>query len=148
MKRKLIRAFCITVISLCVSCIICNAEEQLPYDYTELSDEQLVECLEMIQKEIVNRHIEKTADLQKGTYVGGQEIPAGSYLLVKGVTENDSGIICLHSPDREEAEGELKLYEFIKDEEETTFFITIEEGDILELPFPVSLTVSTGVVFK
>ena len=46
-------------------------------DLAGLSDNEIVAMLNRVQKEVVDRHIERTATLASGAYIGGKDIPAG-----------------------------------------------------------------------
>ena len=114
---------------------------------TGFSDEEMVQLLEDVQEEIATRHIEKTANLERGTYVVGKDIPAGDYILTRPAN-GESGIIWLRDVSDAEEDWPSKLYEFIQSDEAVSFFITVGDGDTLCLPFPASLTISAGLVFK
>ena len=144
MKKTL--ALILTVCLLAVPAAFASAEDTT--DLSLLNDEQLMALLAEVQSEIVARHIEKTASLPAGTYIGGRDIPAGSYVLTSAGTEEDSGIVSLRSVNDPAEKYPSKLYEYKGGEESYSVFVTIEEGDTLILPFPYTLTISGGVMFK
>ena len=111
-------------------------------DLSGYADEQLVELLRQVQTEIVTRNIEKTALLNAGTYVFGQDIPVGKYVLKKSPGEQH-GMIELAA-----ADDPSKLYEFLGDTDTFETFITAENGDRLTVELPCELTVSVGVLFQ
>ena len=113
-------------------------------DFSGYSDEELLALLDDVQSEIVARKIEKTAR----TYIGGRDIPVGSYILTAAGNENEHGIISLRSANDSEEGYSLKLYQHKNGEETYSVFVTIEDGDTLTLPFPYTLTISGGVMFK
>lgn len=115
---------------------------------TTYSDADLISLLEDVQSEIVARHIEKTALLKAGTYIGGRDIPAGNYILTSAGVEGDSGIVSLRSVNDPLDDWPSKLYEFKDYEDSFSVYITVEEGDTLELPYPYNLTISAGVQFR
>ena len=117
-------------------------------DLSSLNDEQLVALLAEVQSEIVARHIEKTASLTAGTYIGGRDIPAGSYVLATAGTKDDYGIVSLRSVNDPAEEYPSKLYEYKDGDDIYSVFVTIDEGDTLILPFPYTLTISGGLKFK
>ena len=112
------------------------------------SDSELLALLDQVQSEIVTRHIEKTAQLPTGTYVGGKDIPAGTYILTADGADKEYGIVYLRSVNDTDDDWPSKLYEFNKAEEKRSFYITIDDGDTLVLPFAYTLTISGGVMFK
>ncbi len=123
------------------------AEENAIIDFSVYDDDELLALLTSVQNEVVNRRIEKTAHLTAGTYVGGRDIPVGSYILTAEGTEDDGGIISLRSVNDPENDWPSKLYEFIDGDKTYSVFVTIEEGDTLILPFPYAIKISVGVMF-
>ena len=89
-------------------------------DLSQYSDEEVVNLLNQVQTELVNRQIEKTATLEKGTYTVGKDIPAGEYVLFKGADSGDGGIVWLRAADDPEDDWPSKLYEYVGREEEST----------------------------
>ena len=144
MKKTL--ALILTVCLLAAPMAFASAENTT--DLSLLKDEQLVALLAEVQSEIVARHIEKTASLTAGTYIGGRDIPAGSYILSTAGTENEFGIVSLRSVNDPADSYPSKLYEFKHGDDRYSVFVTIEEGDTLILPFPYTLTISGGVLFQ
>lgn len=117
-------------------------------DLSGYSDTELLELLYAVQSEVAVRKIEKTAELTAGTYIGGRDIPVGTYILAAAGTEGEHGIVSLRSVNDPENKYPTKLYEHKNGEETYSVFITIEEGDTLTIPFPYTLTISGGVMFK
>ena len=144
MKKTL--ALILTVCLLAAPMAFASAENTT--DLSLLKDEQLVALLAEVQSEIVARHIEKTASLTDGTYIGGRDIPAGSYILSTAGTEDEFGIVSLRSVNDPAEDYPSKLYEFKHGDDRYSVFVTIEEGDTLILPFPYTLTISGGVLFQ
>lgn len=143
---KKILVLILTACLLAVPAVFASAEDVT--DLSSLNDEQLVALLAEAQSEIVARHIEKTASLPAGTYIGGRDVPAGSYVLATAGTEDEFGIVSLRSVN-DPAEGyPSKLYELKDGDDSYSVFVTIEEGDTLILPFPYTLTISGGAKFK
>ena len=144
MKKTL--ALILTVCLLAVPAVYASAEDVT--DLSSLNDEQLVALLAEVQNEIVARHIEKTASLTAGTYIGGRDVPVGSYVLTAAGTEDDYGIVSLWSVNDPAEDYPSKLYEFKHGDDSYSVFVRIEEGDTLILPFPYTLTISGGAKFK
>lgn len=144
MKKTLVLFLIVCLLAVPVA--FASAEDAA--DLSSLNDEQLVALLAEVQSEIVARHIEKTASLTAGTYIGGRDIPAGSYVLATAGTKDDYGIVSLRSVN-DPAEGyPSKLYEYKDGDDIYSVFVTIDEGDTLILPFPYTLTISGGLKFK
>ncbi len=144
MKRLL--AFILTLCLLVASSTVAMAEETT--DSSSYSDADLLVLLAEVQSEIAARKIEKTAHLTAGTYIGGRDIPVGSYILAAAGNENEHGIVSLRSVNDPEDDYPSKLYEHKHGDDVYSVFVTIEEGDTLILPFPYTLTISGGVMFK
>ncbi len=117
-------------------------------DLSGYDDDTLVALLDQVQSEIVARHIEKTALLRAGTYVFGEDIPAGKYILTKSEQAQDSGKIGLFTADQTVDDTPSKLYDYISSDEDYEAYIIAEEGDWMILQIPCDLTISPGVVFQ
>ena len=144
MKKTLVLFLIVCLLAVPVA--FASAEDAA--DLSSLNDEQLVALLAEVQSEIVARHIEKTASLTAGTYIGGRDIPAGSYVLATAGTKDDYGIVSLRSVNDPAEEYPSKLYEYKDGDDIYSVFVTIDEGDTLILPFPYTLTISGGVLFQ
>ena len=131
------------LLALCLT--VAHAET---LDLAAYSDGDLLALLKQVQGEVVSRNIEKTAHLIAGTYIGGQDVPAGSYVLTAAGLEESYGILSLRSADDPEDDYPSKLYDFRYGNEPYAVFVTIDEGDALTLPFPCTLTVSSGMMFQ
>ena len=144
MKKTLV--LFLTVCLLAVPAAFASAEDVT--DLSLLNDEQLVALLAEVQSKIVARHIEKTASLPAGTYIGGRDVPVGSYVLATAGAEDDYGIVSLRSVNDPADKYPSKLYEYKDGDDSYSVFVTIEDGDTLILPFPYTLTISGGVLFQ
>lgn len=83
----------------------------------------------------------KTAELIKGEYVGGVDIPSGTYTLKCEPEDSEHGIVWLSSPeDNLEEEYPSMIYESVSFNEKADFFISLEEGGTLHIPFSCKLT--------
>ena len=123
-------------------------------DLSGYTDEEIVELLNQVQAEVINRHIEKTATLQKGTYVAGKDIPVGSYVYAVTVLDIERfddgfqyGTLSVRTPEDPEDESPSKLYEYVENTIAASYYITLDQGD--KLVSPVAFTLTTGgVIFK
>ena len=140
MKKLLIA---LTILCLALPAALAEAPALDAY-----SDEALVELLRQVQDEIAARNIEKTAHLTAGTYVGGRDIPVGSYILTSAGVEDDFGIISLRSVNDPADDFPSKLYEFQREPSDYSVFVAIEEGDTLVTPYAYDLTISAGITFR
>lgn len=134
---------------LCLTIVfgtIAIAEEAM--DFSIYSDADLPELFADVQSEVAVRKIEKIAHLTAGTYIGGRDIPVGSYILATDGGEGEYDIVSLRSVNDPEDDYPSKLYEFKNGEGVYSVFITVEKDDTLILPFPYTLTISGGEMFK
>lgn len=138
----LILTVCLLTATVAIAC----AEKST--DLSGYTDSELLVLLSEVQSEIAARKIEKTANLTAGTYIGGRDIPVGTYILATVGSEDDHGIVSLRSVNDPADEYPSKLYEHKHGDDVYSVFVTIEEGDTLILPFPYTLTIYSGVMFK
>ena len=117
-------------------------------DLSGYDDDTLVALLKQVQGEIVDRHIEKTAPLHIGTYVFGEDIPVGKYILSNSTQAHDGGKVLVYAAGETIDSDPSKLYEYISSDEEFEAYIIAEEGDWMITQVPCDLTISPGVVFQ
>lgn len=118
-------------------------------DISGLTDDEIVELLEKVNDELVERGIERSAELPAGKYTGGKDLPAGSYIITCKTDDSHHGIVWVSA-----AADDLNnnypsiLYEHVSFSDEEKFRVTIEDGGILNLPFAATVTISSGMLFK
>lgn len=136
------------VIALVISLVLLGsgAMAEIP-DVSSLTDEELATLQETIAYELSERGFEKTAILRPGTYVGGEDIPVGKYVLETDDTQK-SGKIMLVSPGSEDEDEIYKVYEYLSEDEEASYYVNVEEGDYLMIERPFKLTITTGIKFE
>lgn len=117
-------------------------------DLSGYDDDTLVALLAQVQSEIVARHIEKTAPLRAGTYVFGEDIPAGKYILTRSELAQEGGKVALFVAGETVDDTPSKLFHRVSDDEDYEAYIDAEEGDWMVLQIPCDLTISPGVVFQ
>lgn len=82
----------------------------------------------------------KSASIVKGKYVGGKDIPVGTYIINKN-QDKGSGIISLSDPkDNLEEDYPSIIYEYISSDQDCDFFIPMRKGSVLDIPFSCILT--------
>ena len=142
--RKVMAILFVLVIIACSSLSLAEG-----IDISTLSDDALVALMVRVQEEIVARHIEGTANLARGTYIAGKDIPAGSYIYTCLVSGEDWGNVTIYS---EKGEGDQLFWEVVAapedGDEPESFFITLNPDDQLKSGVPFSLTIYAGVMFK
>ena len=123
-----------------------------PIDLSGYDDTALVELLSQVQQEIVNRNIEKTAELPAGKYIGGRDIPAGTFIWTCMAQGEDWGNITVYSLAADGSRDKQKFWDVAgapeDGEEVDSFIITVEEGDELDSGIPFSLTIYAGAKFQ
>ena len=123
-----------------------------PIHLNEYDDTALVELLAQVQQEIVDRNIEKKAELFAGKYIAGRDIPAGTYIWTCMAQGDDWGNVTIYGLDEEGNYTNQKFWDVAGAPEEgediESFIITIEEGDELKSGIPFSLTIYAGPKFQ
>lgn len=138
---------CIITISMLITSSCIALAEGI--DMSQFTDDEIVALLEQVQGEIIGRGIEKTATIDAGQYTGGKDIPVGSYVLMCKTDSDHHGIVWLSAADDNlDDDYPSKLYEHVGFDTEETFYIDVEEGGILNVPFTAQLRISGGVMFK
>jgi hypothetical protein len=118
-------------------------------DLSALSDDEVIALLDKVNEEIVRRGINKTAKLPEGSYIAGNDLPAGKYIFTCLATGDDWGNVTVYS---DGGKGKQILWNIVSapenGEEPTTMFITLNEGDELKSGVPFSLTIMSGALFQ
>lgn len=112
------------------------------FDLAKLTDEQVIELTDLLTVELAKRGIEKTASLPQGKYVIGRDIPAGKYVFTHPATEGWFAVVRVTNP------GEDKEILSTNVSPGETYFLNLEEGNILESDESFLLTISIGAFFK
>ena len=83
----------------------------------------------------------KTAELVKGVYVGGNDLPSGKYVL-SWDAGSESGIISVVKRSEGESEGnDRDLYEFVEQSGDCYAYVSLDDGEELNIPFDAELTI-------
>ncbi len=145
-----ITLFCRRFLCLLLICLLMIpvAQAEVP-DISRLTDDEVIVLLGKVNEEIVRRGIAKSADLPAGKYVGGRDLPAGSYIITCKTDENHHGIIWVSAAaDDLDNQYPSILYDHVGFSSEEQYRVSIEEGGILNLPFAATVTISAGLFFK
>ena len=130
-------------------CLMISAAAADAVDLSRMSDAEVVALYEQVAQEIVRRGISRTATLPAGTYIAGEDLPAGRYVFTCLAAGDDWGSLTVYS---DRGTGRQLLWHVVAapeaGEAPQTYYITLNEGDQLKCQVPFSLTVSTGVVFR
>lgn len=126
-----------------------NVEATNGVDLSKFSDEELIALNKMVQQEIVNRSIEKSATIIHGTYYVGKDIPAGSYVFNAKAGSDDSIIFYVYADDAHRASDDHRYYEYVGRGEENSWAISLDEGEVFTFGSgEITLTVSAGIKFN
>ncbi len=118
-------------------------------DISQCTDEEIVQLLQIVNAELVNRNINRTANIQPGEYIGGKDIPVGSYELhIDEVKDSLNSLYILKSAD-DTTLGNTTLYEILNEGDgPASYYITLGEGYVLNTSLPCTLTISNGITFQ
>ena len=126
------------VIALLVSCCLVIAFNLAIAEvgFSQMTDEELLQAQEELQKEIVDRGLLKKITLPSGLFVAGVDIPAGKY-IVTAATVNPAryAYIAIYK-DMESASSILSSISTIFEQilpDYGSCMITLEEGQVLML---------------
>ena len=145
MKRLVAAILVLTILSLCLGSL---AES---IDFSAYTDEQLLDLHAQIQQEITDRKIEKSAELLPGKYVAGKDLPTGTYILYMNYKEatrwGEFYVIESEGNKKQIYDGHIYAAKEGEDNDKS-WVITLDEGNVLYCSYPVTLTVYTGIQFK
>jgi hypothetical protein len=123
----------------------------LPGSFPEIStftDEELRVLLMQLQAEFAARGLAGTAQLPGGTYVGGLDLPVGSYVLACDGSSTDYQCGDLNLLSFHGEEEEYRLDEFLGNNHVYSYYVRLGEGDVLTLPYTHTISVYTGLQFQ
>ena len=147
MKVSLFLRRFVCLVTVCL--LLVPAAFAVTVDLSAMSNEEIVELLNLVNAEIVSRGINKTAKLPQGTYNAGTDLPARRYIFTCLAVGNDWGNVTVYS---DGGKGKQILWNVVSAPEEgqepTTIFITLNEGDQLKSGVPFSLTIMSGAIFQ
>ena len=143
MKRTISVIFFLLIMLLSVTPAVADSVDLSTFD-----NDALLELLQQVQQEVVNRKLEKSATLLAGNYIVGKDLPRGSYILkckYDGVMWTDIYVIGGGGEGREKFHGRV----FSEDDVgEGSWQIVLEDGDLFKCMSEVTLIVSTRIVFE
>ncbi len=91
----------------------------------------------------------KTAHLEPGKYIGGDDIPTGKYILKCKTDTMSSGLVWVAADtDNLDSEYPSILYEYVGSNEERNYYINIGKEYILNCPFACDLAYVTTISFE
>ena len=148
MKSIMQRILCVLLAVLTLTLAACPAFASA-VDLSGMTDDELLELQEALSTEIVSRGIRMTAELPKGKYIVGRDIPAGAYIFTCLAVGNDWGYVRVKT---DGGDGDQLLFEVVSapedGEEPETIYMNLSEGDELKSSVKFSLTVAGGFLFR
>ena len=120
----------------------------LDLDLSALSDDELLELNTVLKQELVDRGLVKTSTIPAGRYIGGRDIPTGTYVIVleSEIKYGNPYVILFpdDSYDKSSTQGSLS-YASLKQGDSA--FISIEAGNMLYVSHTMRISVFTGIDF-
>ena len=117
-------------------------------DFSNYTDEEMLEIEQLVAQELSERNIQKHATMIEGIYTVGEDIPAGKYtfsLEDKGSSVMPS--IWVYKDDGKHTVGNTvssKLFEDVGDSK----IIPLEDGNVIYLDCTVRVTPFKGITFE
>ena len=129
MKRTVLA---IIILVTLFSISIASAEE---VDYSQYSDEAILELLKNVEKEVSTRGLLKQAKLPQGYYYVGIDIDAGKYIVNK--IERDKIVrIGIYTPKKDDPKSLVPVVEqWINPSEDKEVVITLNDNDVIDLEY-------------
>lgn len=112
-------------------------------DVKSLNDEELKSLYIAIKEELMERKLWDTSFLPAGVYIGGLNLPVGSYEL----TLRDSGIIRAYRDYETFLEGGENYIYYTFHDSDTLFTLTLTEGVCWVIPMDAMARPFTGLVW-
>lgn len=116
---------------------------ELDIDLSTYTDDEIVALLYLVNQEVTDRKIEKSAKLPEGEYLIGRDIPAGNYYYSHTRTDGWSAYIKVWRSTK--AEDPMLSTSVRKDGE---YFITLEDGNIFSSDEEFILKIAAGPLFQ
>ena len=116
-------------------------------DLDALADEEILELLMQVQSELVVRGLHgKTATIPVGTYTAGAELPAGKYTYESADYDINDTALAFEYGDLvvRDAQGNKIVSYDVPNYGTVTYYITLNEGDVMTVPRRGKLMVTAG----
>ena len=117
----------------------------LDLDLSKYSDEELKEVFELLNEEMLNRKMVKSAKIPVGRYTIGIDIPVGKYVIEMADKSKHSGPIIKIYED--ESLSKLSFSEFL-DNTDDTMIIELKKGNVLQTDETIILSTFVGIAFE
>lgn len=112
-------------------------------ELSNYSDKEVIDLLHIVNQELVDRKLVKKAIVPKGTYVVGDDIPAGKY-IVSITKEPDFGLKSVYVYD---SSDRMVLWENFHGVDDR-IVISLESGNVVKFETEVIMFTFTGISFE
>lgn len=114
-------------------------------DLSKYTDEELKEILELLNEEMLNRKIVKSATIPVGRYTIGVDIPSGKYVIEMADKSRRSGPIVKIYEDS--TLNKTTFSEWLEGPEDT-MIIELNNGNVLETDETIFISTFVGITFE
>ena len=136
----------ISILLAIMNIFIMSTAFAIDIDLKSYNDQEIIMLLELVNEEIVERKIEKAAQLPKGSYLIGRDSPEGQYIFTPTGGSDEFCIFSIYENEEIwKTKKERPRYETVRMEGQ--IFLALEEGNILESPNMFILTIESGPLF-
>ena len=131
------------VIGVLICLLLCQFSYADTIQLDTLTDDEIVQLLQDVQQEVVDRKIEKSAQLISGDYIIGKDIPVGAYVFS---TDNEEEVtIYVYRDGINDLSHIYKSHTITKS---NPLLIQCDEGDLYSIPEIVTITIYSAVSFS
>ena len=131
--------------------VICGTSMALAVDIdlSKYSDSELKQIISLVNQEMMDRKIIKSAKLPAGRYEVGIDIPAGKYEITEQTISTFMGPTVAVFKDNTKTDNILMdsiIFEMM--EAGSSFVVELKNGNVLDIDASVILTVFSGIRFE
>jgi len=114
-------------------------------DFSKYTDEELKEVFELLNEEMLNRKIVKSAKIPVGRYIIGTDIPAGKYVIEMADKTKYSGpIIKVYLDD---TLSKTTFSEWLEGPDDT-MVIELKKDNVIETDETIIISTFVGITFE
>ncbi len=118
-----------------------------------MTDDEVVALLSQVQQEIADRHIEKSAKVPAGSYLVGEDVPAGTYTVYcKYDGDWWADIYVIADAGNGDTLVDYTVFaanaDYASFKGEGTWTISLNDGELFKCTSEVTLTISAGLKFN
>lgn len=114
-------------------------------DLSKYTDDELKEIFELLNEEMLNRKIVKSATIPVGRYTVGVDIPSGKYVIEMADKSKHSGpIVSIYTDNT----LEKKTFSEWLEGPEDTMIIELNNGNVLQTDETIIISTFVGITFE